>query len=29
MYTMLSDANPVAAKMSLDVMMEMYRKNVW
>ncbi|KAK3099295.1 hypothetical protein FSP39_002193 [Pinctada imbricata] len=29
MYTMLKDNNPVAAKMSLDVMTELYKKNVW
>ncbi|XP_041359788.1 protein SDA1 homolog [Gigantopelta aegis] len=29
MYTMLRDSNAVAAKMSLDVMIELYRRNVW
>lgn len=29
MYTMLKDSNTRAAKMSLDVMIELYRKNVW
>lgn len=29
MYTMLSDSNTIAAKMSLDVMIELYKKNVW
>ena len=29
MYTMLQDSNKIAAKMSLDVMMELYRKNTW
>lgn len=29
MYTMLRDNNAVAAKMSLDVMIELYRKNIW
>lgn len=29
MYTMLKDSNAVAAKKSLDVMIELYRKNVW
>lgn len=29
MYTMLSDPHPIAAKKSLDVMIELYRKNVW
>ncbi|XP_060567917.1 protein SDA1 homolog [Ruditapes philippinarum] len=29
MYTMLKDNNPVAAKMSLDVMIELYRRNIW
>ncbi|XP_064608416.1 protein SDA1 homolog isoform X2 [Liolophura sinensis] len=29
MYTMLRDNNAVAAKMSLDVMVELYRRNVW
>ncbi|XP_067663845.1 protein SDA1 homolog isoform X1 [Haliotis asinina] len=29
MYTMLTDKSPVAAKMSLDVMTELYKKNVW
>jgi len=29
MYTMLSDSNAVAAKKSLDVMIELYRRNIW
>lgn len=29
MYTMLQDSNKMAAKMSLDVIMELYRKNIW
>lgn len=29
MYTMLKDNSPIAAKMSLDVMIELYRRNVW
>ncbi|XP_063415301.1 protein SDA1 homolog [Mytilus trossulus] len=29
MYTMLKDSNPIAAKMSLDVMIELYRRNIW
>lgn len=29
MYTMLRDTNVIAAKKSLDVMVELYRKNVW
>ena len=29
MFTMLKDSNKVAAKTSLDVMIELYRKNVW
>ncbi|KAM3936843.1 protein SDA1 homolog isoform 2-T2 [Leptodactylus fuscus] len=29
MYTMLRDSNAVAAKMSLDVMIELYRRNIW
>lgn len=29
MYTMLKDNNPIAAKMSLDVMVELYRRNIW
>ena len=29
MYTMLRDTNIMAAKKSLDVMVELYRKNVW
>lgn len=29
MYTMLRDSNVLAAKKSLDVMVELYRKNVW
>lgn len=29
MYTMLRDSNAIAAKMSLDVMIELYRRNIW
>ena len=29
MYTMLRDNNPIAAKKSLDVMVELSRKNIW
>lgn len=29
MYTMLSDSNAMAAKMSLDVMTEMYHRQIW
>ncbi|CAJ0940921.1 unnamed protein product [Ranitomeya imitator] len=29
MYTMLRDNNTIAAKMSLDVMIELYRRNIW
>ena len=29
MYTMLKDNNPIAAKMSLDVMIDLYRRNIW
>ncbi|XP_077332642.1 LOW QUALITY PROTEIN: protein SDA1 homolog [Lithobates pipiens] len=29
MYTMLRDNNAIAAKMSLDVMIELYRRNIW
>uniref|UniRef100_A0A182WFG3 Protein SDA1 n=1 Tax=Anopheles minimus TaxID=112268 RepID=A0A182WFG3_9DIPT len=29
MYTMLRDTNPKAAKMSADIMIELYRKQVW
>ncbi|XP_070780639.1 protein SDA1 homolog isoform X2 [Enoplosus armatus] len=29
MYTMLRDSNPIAAKISLDVMMELYKRNIW
>ena len=29
MYGMLQDSSPVAAKMSLDVLIELYRKNIW
>lgn len=29
MYTMLKDSNNKAAKMSLDIMVELYKKNVW
>ncbi|EDW58798.1 protein SDA1 homolog [Drosophila virilis] len=29
MYGMLKDANPKAAKMSADIMIELYKKNIW
>ncbi|NXF85764.1 SDA1 protein, partial [Eubucco bourcierii] len=29
MYTMLRDSNPTAAKISLDVMIELYMRNIW
>ncbi|XP_068609391.1 protein SDA1 homolog [Brachionichthys hirsutus] len=29
MYTMLRDSNPTAAKLSLDVMVELYTRNIW
>lgn len=29
MFTMLKDSNSKAAKMSLDIMIELYKKNVW
>ena len=29
MFTMLKDSNERAAKMSVDIMIELYRKNVW
>lgn len=29
MYSMIKDTNPRAAKMSLDIMMELYKKNIW
>ncbi|CAH2301491.1 SDA1 homolog [Pelobates cultripes] len=29
MYTMLRDSNVIAAKISLDVMVELYRRNIW
>lgn len=29
MFTQLKNANPKAAKMSVDVMVELYKKNVW
>ncbi|ELT88157.1 hypothetical protein CAPTEDRAFT_6413 [Capitella teleta] len=29
MFTMLRDSNATAAKMSLDVMIELYRRNIW
>jgi len=29
MFTMLKDNHPTAAKMSLDIMIELYHKNVW
>ncbi|CAD7085892.1 unnamed protein product [Hermetia illucens] len=29
MYSMLKDSNPKAAKMSVDIMIELYKKNIW
>lgn len=29
MYGMLKDANPKAAKMSADIMIDLYKKNIW
>ena len=29
MFSMVKDSNPKAAKMSLDIMMELYKKNIW
>uniref|UniRef100_A0AAR2JFZ0 Protein SDA1 n=1 Tax=Pygocentrus nattereri TaxID=42514 RepID=A0AAR2JFZ0_PYGNA len=29
MYTMLRDSNPIAAKISLDVIVELYKRNIW
>ena len=29
MYSMVNDSDPKASKLSLDVMIELYRKNVW
>ncbi|XP_061401670.1 protein SDA1 homolog [Musca vetustissima] len=29
MYSMLKDANPKAAKMSVDIMIDLYKKNIW
>ncbi|XP_034234872.1 protein SDA1 homolog [Thrips palmi] len=29
MYSMLNDSNPKAAKVSLDIMIDLYRKNIW
>ena len=29
MYAMLNDSNSVAAKKSLDVMVELYKKHIW
>ena len=29
MFSMLSDSRPVAAKISIDIMVELYRKNIW
>ena len=29
MYTMLNDSDLLAAKKSLDVMVELYKKNIW
>ncbi|XP_033252867.1 protein SDA1 homolog [Drosophila miranda] len=29
LYSMLKDANPKAAKMFVDIMIELYKKNIW
>uniref|UniRef100_A0A1B6FWD5 Protein SDA1 n=1 Tax=Cuerna arida TaxID=1464854 RepID=A0A1B6FWD5_9HEMI len=29
MFSMLKDSNPKAAKLSLDIMIELYKKNIW
>lgn len=29
MFSMVKDSNPKAAKMSLDIMIELYKKNIW
>lgn len=29
MFSMLKDSNGIAAKISLDIMIELYNKNVW
>lgn len=29
MYSMLKDSNPKAAKMSVDIMIDLYKKNIW
>lgn len=29
MYTMLNDSNPKCSKMSADIMIELYKKNIW
>lgn len=29
MYTILNDSHALAAKKSLDVMIELYQKNIW
>lgn len=29
MYSMLKDSNPKAAKMSIDIMIDLYKKNIW
>uniref|UniRef100_A0A0K8TT54 Protein SDA1 n=1 Tax=Tabanus bromius TaxID=304241 RepID=A0A0K8TT54_TABBR len=29
MYSMLKDSNPRAAKMSIDIMIDLYKKNIW
>jgi len=29
MFSMLKDSSPMAAKISLDIMVELYRKNIW
>ncbi|XP_066919116.1 protein SDA1 homolog isoform X2 [Clytia hemisphaerica] len=29
MFSMLKDSSPIAAKISMDIMVELYRKNIW
>lgn len=29
MFSMLKDSNPKAVKMSVDIMIELYKKNIW
>ena len=29
MFSMLKDSNPIAAKISVEIMVELYRKNIW